>query len=151
MCSSSAGVIANRGQANYAATNTFMDAFVCQLMTGGYPATSISLGSVFSVGWIVKNQLRLHRARLQGPLGRPSILFPGMSYNPCLGGGAEYPDRPHGGRNTIRAGLSTPVHPSARVHGPFVILSASGHCRQVPNGRTRGRGGGRRRDASDRR
>ncbi|GLB07178.1 ochratoxin highly reducing polyketide synthase ota1 [Aspergillus tubingensis] len=49
MCSSSAGVIANRGQANYAATNTFMDAFVCQLMTGGYPATSISLGSVFSV------------------------------------------------------------------------------------------------------
>ncbi|OJI79352.1 hypothetical protein ASPTUDRAFT_878123 [Aspergillus tubingensis CBS 134.48] len=59
MCSSSAGVIANRGQANYAATNTFLDVFACQLMTGGYPATSISLGSVFSEGWYVENQPRL--------------------------------------------------------------------------------------------
>ncbi|BCS01748.1 uncharacterized protein AKAW2_60012S [Aspergillus luchuensis] len=151
MCSSSAGVIANRGQAKYAATNTFLHAFACQLMTGGYPATSISLGSVFSVGWIVENQLRLSIALTYRALWK-DLLFSILEYriNPAWGA-AEYPDLPHGGRDTTRAGLSTPVHPSARVHRPFVILSALGHCRQVPINRTRGRGDGRRCDASHRR
>ncbi|RAH53319.1 KR-domain-containing protein [Aspergillus piperis CBS 112811] len=101
MCSSSAGVIANRGQAKYAATNTFLHAFACQLMTGGYPATSISLGSVFSVGWIVENQLRLSITLAYRALWK-DLLFSILEYriNPAWGA-AEYPDLPHGGRSQI--------------------------------------------------
>ncbi|PWY63680.1 KR-domain-containing protein [Aspergillus eucalypticola CBS 122712] len=84
MLSSSAGVIANRRQANYAATNTFLDAFACQLMRGGYPATSISRESVLSVGGIAENQLRLSSALAYRAL-LEDLLFSGISYELCLG------------------------------------------------------------------
>ncbi|KAH8435219.1 MDR/SDR family oxidoreductase [Aspergillus melleus] len=57
--SSSAGIIGNRGQANYSAANAFLDAFAASLVHQGYPATSISLGNVLSVGWVAENQDRL--------------------------------------------------------------------------------------------
>ncbi|KAK5990264.1 Highly reducing polyketide synthase otaA [Cladobotryum mycophilum] len=57
MLSSSATVIGNRGQANYAAANAFMDSFAKTLVQQGVPATTISLGSILSVGWLAENSI----------------------------------------------------------------------------------------------
>nr|UVI58162.1 polyketide synthase [Aspergillus muricatus] len=74
LLSSSAGVIGNRGQANYSAANTFLDAFAASLVRKGYPATSISLGSVLSVGWVAENQDRLPIALSYGAISEPLLL-----------------------------------------------------------------------------
>nr|A2R6H1.2 RecName: Full=Highly reducing polyketide synthase otaA; AltName: Full=Ochratoxin biosynthesis cluster protein 1; AltName: Full=Ochratoxin biosynthesis cluster protein A [Aspergillus niger CBS 513.88] len=74
MLSSSAGIVGNRGQANYAAANTFLDAFAGQLVTQGYPATSVSLGSVLSVGWVAENQHKLRIAFAFGALSEDLLL-----------------------------------------------------------------------------
>lgn len=57
MLSSSAAVIGNRGQANYSAANAFMDSFAKSLRQQGVPATTISLGSIVSVGWLAENSI----------------------------------------------------------------------------------------------
>nr|QTX15960.1 polyketide synthase [Aspergillus westerdijkiae] len=72
--SSSAGIIGNRGQANYSAANCFLDAFAASLVDKGYPATSISLGSVLSVGWVAENQDRLPIALSYGAISEPLLL-----------------------------------------------------------------------------
>ncbi|PWY90361.1 hypothetical protein BO94DRAFT_574133 [Aspergillus sclerotioniger CBS 115572] len=74
MLSSSAGIIGNRGQANYSAANAFLDAFAAQLVSRGYPATSISLGSVLSVGWVAENQDRLPIALSYGAISEDLLL-----------------------------------------------------------------------------
>lgn len=72
--SSSAGIIGNRGQANYSAANAFLDAFAASLVQKGYPATSISLGSVLSVGWVAENQDRLPTALSYGAIPESLVL-----------------------------------------------------------------------------
>ncbi|KOS43962.1 hypothetical protein ACN38_g5123 [Penicillium nordicum] len=72
--SSSAGIIGNRGQANYSAANAFLDAFAASLVQNGYPATSISLGSVLSVGWVAENQDRLPIALSYGAIPESLLL-----------------------------------------------------------------------------
>ncbi|KAJ5183899.1 hypothetical protein N7492_001515 [Penicillium capsulatum] len=72
--SSSAGIIGNRGQANYAAANTFLDAFAGYLISRGYPAASISLGNVLSVGWVAENQGRLPITLAYGAISEDLLL-----------------------------------------------------------------------------
>lgn len=67
LLSSSAAVIGNRGQANYSAANAFLDAFAKQLASRGIPATSISLGSVLSVGWVAETKTDCPLLCLMGP------------------------------------------------------------------------------------
>nr|UVI57908.1 polyketide synthase [Aspergillus pulvericola] len=80
LLSSSAGIIGNRGQANYSAANAFLDAFAATLVQKGYPATSISLGSVLSVGWVAENQDRLPIALSYGAISE-SLLLSIMEYH----------------------------------------------------------------------
>lgn len=56
MLSSVAGVTGTRGQANYAAANSFLDAFTRHRIMQGEKATSIDLGWVESEGTIAENQ-----------------------------------------------------------------------------------------------
>ncbi|KAM7184617.1 polyketide synthase [Naviculisporaceae sp. PSN 640] len=50
--SSVCGIVGNYGQANYAASNTFMDAFVQYRRARGLPASVIDIGAVDEVGYI---------------------------------------------------------------------------------------------------
>ncbi|KAJ5637355.1 hypothetical protein N7490_007234 [Penicillium lividum] len=56
MLSSVAGIFGNRGQANYAAGNTFQDALAAYRTARGMNTFSINLGSVSSVGWVAENR-----------------------------------------------------------------------------------------------
>ncbi|KJZ74256.1 hypothetical protein HIM_06262 [Hirsutella minnesotensis 3608] len=56
--SSVAGIVGNRGQAAYAAANTFLDAFVQYRVQQGLPATSIDLTAVEDVGYLAENAER---------------------------------------------------------------------------------------------
>ncbi|KAM0809251.1 hypothetical protein AB5N19_09594 [Seiridium cardinale] len=56
--SSAAGIVGNRGQAAYAAANTFLDAFVQYRVRLGLPASSIDLAAVADVGYLADNAAR---------------------------------------------------------------------------------------------
>ncbi|RDA85026.1 hypothetical protein CP532_4573 [Ophiocordyceps camponoti-leonardi (nom. inval.)] len=58
MLSSVAGIVGNRGQAAYAAANTFLDAFVQYRTQRGLPATSIDLTAVEDIGYLAENAAR---------------------------------------------------------------------------------------------
>ena len=66
MLSSVAGIMGNRGQANYAVGNTFQDALAAYRVSQGLKASSINLGSVSNVGWVAENRnsMRTHTAPL---------------------------------------------------------------------------------------
>ncbi|KAK2846429.1 hypothetical protein FQN49_005734 [Arthroderma sp. PD_2] len=59
MLSSVNGLIGNRGQANYAAGNTFQDALAAHRVSLGLPGTSLDLGALLSVGYVAQNRERL--------------------------------------------------------------------------------------------
>lgn len=56
MLSSVAGIFGNRGQANYAAGNTFQDALATYRTSRGMNTYSLDLGGVSSVGWVAENK-----------------------------------------------------------------------------------------------
>ncbi|KAF7594333.1 hypothetical protein BBP40_009568 [Aspergillus hancockii] len=56
MLSSLSGILGNRAQANYAAGNTFQDAFARHLVKNGQRAATIDLGYVNTVGYSAENQ-----------------------------------------------------------------------------------------------
>lgn len=56
--SSAAGVVGNRGQAAYAAANTFLDAFAQYRLRQGLHAASIDLTAVADVGYLADNAER---------------------------------------------------------------------------------------------
>lgn len=58
MLSSTAGIIGNRGQAAYAAANTFLDSFAAFRRSNGLPATSIDLTAVSDVGVLSEDSER---------------------------------------------------------------------------------------------
>jgi hypothetical protein len=67
MLSSVSGIFGNRGQANYAAGNTFQDALAAYRIARGMKASVIDLGSVSNVGWVEEN--------LQNEAGRLGNLY----------------------------------------------------------------------------
>ncbi|KAI1799346.1 hypothetical protein F4811DRAFT_557890 [Daldinia bambusicola] len=52
MLSSTSGIVGNKGQANYAAANTFLDAFASYRRLLGLPANTVDLGVIEDVGYI---------------------------------------------------------------------------------------------------
>lgn len=56
--SSVAGIVGNRGQAAYAAANTFLDAFVRYRARQGLAASSLDLTAVDGVGYLAENTAR---------------------------------------------------------------------------------------------
>ena len=55
MLSSISGVIGNRGQANYAAGNTYQDALAHYRHNLGLPAVTVDLGATTGLGWFEEN------------------------------------------------------------------------------------------------
>jgi acyl carrier protein len=53
--SSAAGAVGNRGQAAYAAANTFLNAFTMHRLALGLPASSIDLTAVSDAGYLAEN------------------------------------------------------------------------------------------------
>jgi hypothetical protein len=64
--SSSAGIIGNRGQANYAAGNCFQDALANSLCLKGQQAASIDLGPVLGTGMVAENDKILELLKAAG-------------------------------------------------------------------------------------
>ena len=54
MLSSISGIIGNRGQAAYAAANSFLDEFAQYRVSKGLPATSLDLGVVKEIGFVAE-------------------------------------------------------------------------------------------------
>lgn len=71
MLSSSAGIIGNKGQAAYAAANTFMNAFAQFRVSQGCPATAIDLAAVSDVGYLAENTER--RDMVMGAMGGEGV------------------------------------------------------------------------------
>jgi acyl carrier protein len=69
--SSAAGAVGNRGQAAYAAANTFLNAFVQYRVALGLPATTIDLTAVSDVGYLAENRDR--QAAVAENLGSETI------------------------------------------------------------------------------
>ncbi|KAK8175661.1 putative PKS-like enzyme [Phyllosticta citrichinensis] len=73
MLSSISGVVGQRGQANYAAANAFLDAFACYRRRLGLQANSIDLGAVEEVGYISRNSdlLQIFDPSTWSPINEP--------------------------------------------------------------------------------
>ena len=54
MLSSVSGVIGNKGQANYSAANTFLDAFANYRLSLGLAANTVDLGAIQDVGYVAE-------------------------------------------------------------------------------------------------
>lgn len=52
--SSISGVVGNKGQANYAAANTFLDAFASYRLANGLHANTVDLGAIEDVGYVAE-------------------------------------------------------------------------------------------------
>lgn len=76
MFSSISGIIGNRGQANYAAANTFMDAFVLYRRHLGLPASAIDIGLMEDVGAARDRANLVQQLKAQGnhPLHEQDLL-----------------------------------------------------------------------------
>lgn len=61
--SSSSGLVGQRGQANYASANTFLDAFVQYRHNNGKPASVLNIGPVEGVGYLNTNKVVLDQFR----------------------------------------------------------------------------------------
>ena len=62
LLSSLAGIVGNRGQANYCAGNTYQDALAHYRRSLGLPAQVIDLGAISGLGWFEENKEQLQFA-----------------------------------------------------------------------------------------
>lgn len=72
MASSVSGLVGNVGQANYAAANTFLDAFAQYRQRLGLPASVIDMGVMADAGYVARNTSMLSRIERSGH--RPTRL-----------------------------------------------------------------------------
>ncbi|KAB8230914.1 type I polyketide synthase [Aspergillus alliaceus] len=130
LLSSSAGIIGNRGQANYSAANAFLDAFAAHLVSRGYPATSISLGSVLSVGWVAENQDRLPIALSYGAISEGLLLSILEYHMDPSWGAAQSPSTCHtvagvrSARDFIRQSIPLPGFMAYPLFSPLRALAS---------------------------
>ncbi|KAI1213019.1 uncharacterized protein F4807DRAFT_471537 [Annulohypoxylon truncatum] len=83
MLSSTSGVVGNKGQANYAAANTFLDAFASYRQTLGLHANTVDLGVIEDVGYIAEQDTGLEARfdkRVWTPIGE-SMLRKILTYS----------------------------------------------------------------------
>ncbi|OJJ95935.1 hypothetical protein ASPACDRAFT_47290 [Aspergillus aculeatus ATCC 16872] len=95
------GVVGMPGQANYAAANTFLDAFVQYRHAQRLPAAVVDIGAVEGIGHVAHNPAILERSRwLDGAVMSPRDLFQAitLAISDCgLPAGAHPPPpTPHG-------------------------------------------------------
>ena len=74
--SSLSGIIGQRGQANYAGANTFLDAFVQYRQNLGLPAAVINIGALLDHGYVAESPELMEAMRTQGFYGikTPQLL-----------------------------------------------------------------------------
>ncbi|PYI01233.1 ketoacyl-synt-domain-containing protein [Aspergillus sclerotiicarbonarius CBS 121057] len=89
MLSSVSGVIGWRGQGNYAASNTFLDALAYHRRAQGFPGVSIDVGSVFDVGYMAQKPELKRSLQQQGLIGIKGEELLCVLQAALRGGGAQ--------------------------------------------------------------
>ncbi|EQB57236.1 KR domain-containing protein [Colletotrichum gloeosporioides Cg-14] len=67
--SSISGIVGQKGQANYAGANTFLDAFVQYRHSLGMAAASIDIGAMIDYGYLAENPVMMEKLTAQGMYG----------------------------------------------------------------------------------
>ncbi|KAK1855639.1 polyketide synthase [Colletotrichum chrysophilum] len=67
--SSISGIVGQKGQANYAGANTFLDAFVQYRHSLGMAAASIDVGAMIDYGYLAENPVTMEKLTAQGMYG----------------------------------------------------------------------------------
>jgi acyl transferase domain-containing protein/NAD(P)-dependent dehydrogenase (short-subunit alcohol dehydrogenase family) len=71
--SSATGIIGNRGQAAYAAANTYLDATAAKLSEHGFSAVSLAFGPILGAGMVARDEAVMNHLRASGFFGiRPN-------------------------------------------------------------------------------
>ncbi|THC87882.1 hypothetical protein EYZ11_012672 [Aspergillus tanneri] len=67
--SSLSGIVGQPGQANYAAANAFLDAFVSYRRSIGLPASALDIGAVTDAGYLSENYAAMQKVKATGMFG----------------------------------------------------------------------------------
>ncbi|KAK5991657.1 Highly reducing polyketide synthase lcsB [Cladobotryum mycophilum] len=110
LCASYSGIIGQHGQANYAAANTFLDAFVQYRHYNGLAASVIDIGIMGEIGFVWKNTdalNRLQRSDLYILKERDFLNSVNLAMQRSKPGEAQAPNGAYGNHSQILLGLLT--------------------------------------------